>query len=124
MWIFTPHGFYSIVEDRTNPEQLQVRARVREDLEAFGRQMAHPAPILTTPAADYPYRMVLPRDIVVQAVATMAGSIDYPNFKNRVDEVQGQQRHDLYGHVWEVIWRGLSKFRPKGDRHTTTARMF
>jgi hypothetical protein len=40
--------------------------------------------------SDYLYRAVLPRDAVKQAVAAMIDQIDYPNFKDSVEDMQWQ----------------------------------
>lgn len=35
MWLITTRGFYSAVEDHSDPDRLLARARAREDLEAL-----------------------------------------------------------------------------------------
>jgi hypothetical protein len=52
MWIFTKHGFYSVVEDRDNADLLLVRARVEGDIEKYFRD----AVVYYTPEHDYAYR--------------------------------------------------------------------
>ena len=47
--------------------------------------------------SDYLYRAVLPRDVVKQAVAKMIDDIDYPTFK---DSVEDRSLHAAYVGVW------------------------
>ena len=40
--------------------------------------------------SDYLYRAVLPREAVKQALTAMIDQIDYPNFKDSVEDMQWQ----------------------------------
>lgn len=124
MWIFTPIGFYSVVEHREDPGSVLVRARVREDLErlqeairalaegrlaegrlAAGRLGGPPCPeLLETPEADYRYRITIPRPLWAELAHALAGAIDYPNFKDEVARRQGPRRAEHYGRVWEIMY--------------------
>jgi hypothetical protein len=53
MWLFTRHGFYSLTRSTDEPDKLQVRARVRRDLENLQSFTGLTGPILETPTADY-----------------------------------------------------------------------
>ena len=107
MWLFTPFGFFSVVEIRRDPERLFVRARVRADLVALLKRIGARTPIHRTPDADYPYRVVLPRETVAQAVADFVREgLRYPNFKDEVLRRQGSSRELAYHDVWTVM-RGI-----------------
>jgi hypothetical protein len=94
MWIFLNDAFLSIVEHREYASKLLVRARVQGDIE----RVFPAAKVLHTPVrADYAYRAVIDRTIVVKAISTQVLNIDYPNFKNSVKE---DDRHDAYLAVW------------------------
>ena len=57
MWIFSEEAYLSVVEDKTNPDMLLVRARVKGDIEKH-----FPDSITTeTPDADYLYRASIPQ---------------------------------------------------------------
>jgi hypothetical protein len=100
MWILTTFGFFSVVENRRDPSTLMVRGRVRADIEKFVRRAKVEVSILETPTADYRYRAILNRKVVAKVIARALRRLDYPNFKNRVEERQGVARHDVYADVW------------------------
>ncbi len=104
MWLLTTQGFYSVVEDRDDPHWLLVRARTRADLEALGEQVEG-LEIFDDPDADYRWRARLLREEWIAAAAQLAHAIDYPNFKQAVDERQGPRRAWLYEKVWLVLRR-------------------
>lgn len=110
MWVFTTKGFYSAVcvgdYGASNPD-IAVRSRVREDLVRFldkveeGEEMF---PILELPGRDYPYRVIVPRNVWVQFMTATASEVDYPNFKDAVKGVLGYGRASLYTKVWSVMY--------------------
>lgn len=111
MWLFTTQGFYSVVAHRRDPDKLLVRARAREDLEALREQIPE-IRIHSDREADYRWRAVVSRAEWVKAVALLAASIDYDNFKAAVAERQGSARHRVYQHVWGEL---LSLQNGEGD---------
>ena len=61
MWVFTNHGFYSIVRILdTNPEKYWVRSRRKEHLTTYFSEER----ILYTHATDYQYRVELDKEAV------------------------------------------------------------
>ena len=64
--------------------------------------------------SDYLYRAVLPRDLVKQALAAMIDKIDYPNFK---DSVEDRSLHAAYVSVWCAM-AGLQHPPPDIERAT------
>jgi hypothetical protein len=136
MWIFTPIGFYSVVQHRDDPGLMLIRTRAVEDLEnlfrfaesswgnmvggsvvpeiAFRAADTHLAkepnaeritryPIIQNPAADYAYRSFLPRTWWNTVASQLANAVDYPNFKDRVKEVMGPERAEIYLRVWSAM---------------------
>ena len=96
MWVFLNDSFLSIVAHRHQPNALLVRARVAGDIER-----AFPgATVTNTPEADYPFRATLPRAVVGERLATLAGDLGYTNFKNSVRE---PDRHDAYFDTWATM---------------------
>lgn len=102
MWLVTTRGFYSVVEDFHDRDQLLVRARVREDLEALA-DLVPELEVDETPERDYRFRASVPRDVWSEAAAHLVQEIDYPNFKNAVAERQGVDRAHIYGDVWATL---------------------
>lgn len=101
MWIFTPHGVYSAVEDPRYANQVQVRARVREDLVYLKEHVCPGAGrIVALPGRDYPYRVFMTKDDWARGLARMAYAIDYANFKDEVYRVQGKARESIFHKVW------------------------
>ena len=112
MWLMTPIGFFSIVEkpyDR-HDGTLTVRARVEGDLaELKSRYLPELSEIKANQGTDYRYRAVAPREAVARALSQLTLDLDYSNFKDEVERVQGYERTRVYGEVW----RHLHEMQPK-----------
>lgn len=94
MWLFAKNGFFSIVKDKNNPDNLLVRARVKGDIEQYWPN----AKVEMTEDADYLYRTSLPIGSVRERVGAIVGGIDYPNFKAAASDTR---RRGIYYHrVW------------------------
>ena len=106
MWLFTTQGFYSVVAHRTDRSKVIVRARAREDLEALREQIPS-LRIFEDTDADYRYRAIVEHEKLVAAVAILAASIDYDNFKNAVAERQGHDR----AHTYMGVWAGMRELQ-------------
>lgn len=106
MWIFLNNSFLSLVEDRTNPKNLLVRARVRGDIERVfpGAKAIH-----TPVRADYAWRASIDRTTAAVTIKSQVDKIDYTNFKDSVVE---DDRHDAYVAVWTTMYG----FQRKGGR--------
>lgn len=102
MWLLTTRGFYSVVEHRSDPERLIIRARRREDLEALA-ELIPGLEIFSDRRADYRWRAVVSRSEWALAAALLAAEIDYPNFKRAVGERQSAERAALYEEVWRLL---------------------
>jgi hypothetical protein len=108
MWICSQLGFFSIVADRENPGNLLVRARDRGHLDALLANESNPR-VGYTPANDYPYRTSLSKHQVARLLEEVTESIDYPNFKDRVDynarwRGVGPWYAQALHRVWEVMY--------------------
>jgi hypothetical protein len=93
MWIMTNNSYLSIVSEDCSDNDLLVRARRAGDIE----KVFPDAKVIRNTKTDYLYRAVLSRDVVKQAVAAMIDDIDYPNFK---DSVEDSSLHAAYVRVW------------------------
>ncbi len=108
MWLITPIGFFSVVRKPTDTKNrtLTVRARVRSDLEALQAQyLPELGPIQESSVNDYRFRAVAPQAAVAAAMARLAETLDYSNFKDAVKQRQGAARANLYHGVWDVLYR-------------------
>lgn len=103
MWLTTTRGFYSIVEHRDSPDMVLVRGRKRAHLEALQDLCEYPLPpVSVDPAADYPFRMTVPKAVVARLAYEFVMDIDYPNFKTASAE-HDRQATDVYHSVWSVL---------------------
>lgn len=99
MWIAMNDSFVSIVADKNDEDQLVVRARVREDLEALFP--VHAEDIIETDDSDYQFRLFLDRQYVAVEIAWRIDTINYYNFK---DSVKQSWRSIAYMKIWRVMW--------------------
>lgn len=98
MWICLNDAFLSIVSKDCGPDELLVRARVREHIWAVFPY----AKISESTHTDYRYRAVVSRANVSAALAMQVYSLDYPNFK---DSVREPSLRNAYSRVWDVMAR-------------------
>jgi hypothetical protein len=63
MWTFTKSGYYSVAKKPDcAPDELEVRARCRKDLEILKKQTGVKSKILTNAGTDYPFRIRMKRE--------------------------------------------------------------
>ena len=133
MWIFTQHGYVSIVQHFTPTPgaELLVRARSSEHLrKVLG--LVLPADRVTelirpTPDHDYPWRAAVDRSVVRDLVVASVDALDYPNYKHRAAETLGWHDAQVLGDIWAIthdfnyfkkgVRQGVSS-REKNDRLT------
>lgn len=102
MWVFKNNAFVSVVQDRTMPDQLWARARVKGDLERFFDELN--LDVIETNDADYRFRTAVSRDEVAQALTSSVEALDYTNFKSSIDATaKGDRRHRAYLRVWQAM---------------------
>jgi hypothetical protein len=112
MWLMTKHGFYSIVQKK--PGEYHVRARERQDLQNLvDRVPLTGAVIIDTPDADYACRIVTDKDAVHAILGYLGESLDYSNFKGKIDATP-DQKHKPYHKVWQVLADALGAYGRKG----------
>jgi hypothetical protein len=110
MWIMHSDCFLSIVSKDCGPTELLVRARRNGDIE----KVFPSAKVVRSTGTDYLYRAVIPRDAVKQAVTAMIDHIDYPNFK---DSVEDSSLRAAYAGAWHAM-AGLQHPPPDIERAT------
>lgn len=104
MWIFTPFGFFSVVQ-KQGESMLTIRSRAWGDLLRLQR---HYLPSLSDPVAhegtDYPWRARCGHEDLAQAMQKIARQIDYSNFKDEVALSNGKARAQRYAKVWQALY--------------------
>jgi hypothetical protein len=97
MWVFLNDAFLSIVAVPKRPRLLLVRARRQGDIDKVFPGVR----VWATRQRDYAFRAMVPAKKVKRALAAEVDRIDYPNFK---DSVEDQDRHNAYLDVWTTMW--------------------
>ena len=78
MWLFSKNSFVSVVQHRTQPHNVLVRARVKSHL----ARLLPNKQIHEDSEADYHYRLVVTKKEFAKAVSDyIMQSLDYDNFK-------------------------------------------
>ena len=115
MWIFSKHGFYSIVEcqglaaDTAEPTYL-VRGRVRTDLESLKLVAKLSGKLVNKAGADYEWRIRIDTPELFRVMHALGESIDYPNFKAKIATVPSMRlRVSIYSEVWQVLRDSLNR---------------
>ena len=106
MWLMTQHGFFSIVK---KDDAIHVRARVRGDLENLKRAARLRLPVHESPSADYRWRLLVDAAGLRAILATLADTLDYPNFKERIARRPDQR--DKRG-PYHGVWARLAMLQP------------
>lgn len=101
MWVFTPEGFISAVDNRVKPGFIAVRARDRQSLEALS-QMAD-TNIEFTPQRDYQYRVYVTKEMFQDYMKLAVDAIDYANFKDELFATRGKTFSRAAGQVWGIM---------------------
>src|SRR5208283_5429455 len=98
MWLFTRYGFYSIAcarrpDNSIDQTLVMIRARRRAHLKNLQErfQALADVKIVTLPARDYRYRLIVPKELWAGIVAKLAQEQEWSNFKNEVARYQGAE---------------------------------
>lgn len=102
MWLFTEHGFYSIVKKAKG--EWHVRARLRADLLRLVPLLpGSPVVQKSYPGSDYPWRILINARQKASLFQHLS-KIEYGNFKGRVAEDPEQRsRLPVYHEVWHLM---------------------
>lgn len=96
VWLFGQKGFLSIVQHKDDHDLLLVRARAKGDIERY-----FPAAIVReNEGSDYRFRASIPRFEVVNRIAKTIHDINYPDFK---ESIQESDRIPWYLEVWATM---------------------
>lgn len=123
MWLFTTFGFYSVTQVKDYPDRLQVRARVRGDLDNLRTTyLPELSETVELKGRDYPYRGYVERAALAEAMPKIVMDLTYSNFKSEVLVTQGLARERLYGRVWSVMFNAERKIEEEQDHIDRTSR--
>lgn len=112
MWLFTPEGFFSIVDkhDPKHPGELCIRARASGDLDRLRKQMPELGETIMHVGTDYPARAWAERSAVAAWASSQMLDLDYSNFKSEVGRTMGHDR----AHVYMGVWSQMLKLEKEG----------
>lgn len=103
MWLMTNFGFFSVVK-KSDDEQLTVRSRTRGDLDRLrAHYLPQLGPNLAHAGTDYPWRALVDKAALSEAMKRISDDIDYGNFKDEVALTLGRDRAKRYGAVWSAL---------------------
>ncbi len=132
MWLFTRHGFYSVVcgkqrerdthgvlkkSNEVDMTTMLVRSRDRAHLEnllMFVPKLLKGVSITETPHTDYRYRLVVSRHVWNQVAQYLQQDVRYGNFKGKCHEEEeqcGEQYVTALHEVWSTMHR--TQVRPE-----------
>ncbi|MCY3880295.1 MAG: hypothetical protein OXF74_14085 [Rhodobacteraceae bacterium] len=117
MWLYTKHGFVSMVRHRDKPDTLIIRARRERHLRdivinPLSESDERPA-IQHTPEGDYPWRCEVSVSCAADLVREIVHEIFYDNFKNACHRTHPDD-HDYQTtlrHTWSTAVRELGAGR-------------
>ena len=115
MWLFTRHGFYSVVCARKGDGRhgrpvdhlkVMVRARLRQHLvrliERFP-EVLRQGEIREFAGTDYAYRIFVSKSDWSKVLLALNEELDYDNFKSEAARYQGSEGTD-YEHALHDVW--------------------
>ncbi len=120
MWLFTRHGFFSVVCARqgdgghgqpVDPNRIMVRARVRKHLDKLKRRFSNllgDCEIKEFVGTDYAFRIFVDKSVWSQVMVRLGDELDYDNFKSEVGRFQerdGAAYESSLHEVWSVMYR-------------------
>lgn len=114
MWTMTPWGFTSAVAHRKKKDSLLIRSRDRKSLENLCIQAGIPErKIHTNFPSDYPFRVIVKREVAAQWAYDQMMGVDYDNFKSRAAKCDNSKGFVSFLHD---IWTAGLKLTPADVR--------
>lgn len=113
MWLFTKCGFYSVVTWHKPKGSMAIRARMREHLITLQKRFSATigdSVLQESQHTDYPYRLIVSREIWKDIAERLTDEIDYNNFKGECTRGQGEgdyvrALHKVWGVMRELQWK-------------------
>lgn len=101
MWVFTDSGFISAVRPSGDHDNVLVRARDAESLDALAKMAGQV--IEHSPERDYPYRITASNEVFAKFLTDNVDFMDYTNFKNQVLATRGTYYAKALSSVWSTM---------------------
>ena len=101
MWVFTDSGFISAVRPSGDHDNVLVRARDAESLDALAKMAGQV--IEHSPERDYPYRITASNEVFAKFLTENVDFMDYTNFKNQVLATRGSYYAKALSSVWSTM---------------------
>ncbi len=115
MWLTTLHGFISAVEDRSDPDLLLVRARVKEDIENTFPGVS----VASVPGSDYQFRAQVPRaDVADRLARYVMDELTYQSHFKDVALANSEPNAARYGAYYDC-WAAMAEMQPCAPYSTT-----
>lgn len=109
MWLFTVHGFFSVVKKDKN--LVKIRSHEQHHLERLKRN--YPSlqdfEIIHTPDSNYSFRIIVPHVTWSWVAKDLSRDVDYENFKGVVKEWQGPTKYERALHE---VWGTMARTQP------------
>jgi hypothetical protein len=119
VWIFTRCGFYSVAcaskaDGSLDRGSAMIRARVVGHLKALQQRFPAlaSAEVLAWEARDYPFRLIVPKELWVAVAAELAQEQEWSNFKNEAARYEGKAGSD-YVHALHEVWNEMRRLQRK-----------
>jgi len=101
VWVFTDSGFISAVRPSGDHDNVLVRARDAESLDALAKMAGQV--IEHSPERDYPYRITASNEVFAKFLTENVDFMDYTNFKNQVLATRGSYYAKALSSVWSTM---------------------
>lgn len=109
MWIFTVNGFFTIIQDRKDPNYVWLRARLREDIERNFPGVE----VTEHPGADYLFRAKLPREQVATRVMELVMENNVTShFKDVMIRTASKPEHGSRSNMLYGVWNSGGAMQP------------
>ena len=98
MWVFTTHGFLSIVQHNAMPDHFQIKSRVRDPLSELWPD--HVIEVINW--ADYRFRINIKQSEALPALLELMASADYTSFKGACGH--DSKYHLALTRIWNIMY--------------------
>lgn len=109
MWVFCKDGFFSVVQHNTDANILQIRGRVRADLENLAEAVGYSSEdVFEIAGADYLYRINLPRGTFGGYMLEAVDELTYTtNVKGTLSGDDKERGRAMMG-----VWDSMARLQP------------
>lgn len=110
MWMMTQHAFSSTVFKQVEPGWYMMRFRDPDSADWVCKLAdIDPERVYEDMPSDYPLRLKISEDELVQYFLAEVRKVDYPNFKDRAKKVRGK----VYAGALSSVWTAMLRLTPR-----------